>query len=764
MKRSKWKELIVTGICHILVFPILIQTTVFAETLPSTKQVREGTNHSLTAEKADSGQPQTKDKLHDEEPLALPKSELIDNEANVTSQTIRERIETPNLTYRYGFINKEGQPVNANEILLQYHSWQGNSPNGINVWEGESQPVIASTVANLKEVVIPSEKVAVYSDMSTVLAASNQTFFLPRYYTSLSLYNKKGEIDPNFPLPTISDASGNQYPTTISQFELEKMSEQQYSQKTGVTFNISESQKLIVPLYNQVKVDSSNQSGLLNYFKFSGPVYYHVTNRIVTEHFVDTQGKLIPPPPGFRQGKQTLIERDPYTFKQNGLLPSSYEIDSKTYQFQGWYKGKTKPENLEKSVTPSYDITYDDNDDLTVVYKEIPQKNYTFEDVNGVEIAPPSDFIQDHQQPITTDGFRYLAGKKLPQQYSVNGKTYLYQGWYQDKTKQESLEKTKRPINSPVFNEMNAITAVYKEITAKAEMQIEGLVKVMPSGYIQIWQIMLTNVGEVPLKKINLKPASGWSPGLARPIQVTIRVGSEPNKIVPITDENWRVGIALNTEVPIGQTATIMMTTIATGEPDQVLQAAVEMNGNFSAVHAADTVRIQPKNQEIVAPDEEGFISTPTFDFGKVAISSNTQQHGLKQAADYYENGQENPYLRLKKSQPNWALTAELSPFEGRVDQLSSMTKLLLGTTNVSGFIQYNQPTETKVALGKTTAIQLVANGVASHIVANGQFDESDVYQFDFSFDQIKLEIPANQGRKDQTYQAMVTWNLVTGP
>lgn len=52
--------------------------------------------------------------------------------------------------------------------------------------------------------------------------------------------------------------------------------------------------------------------------------------------------------------------------------------------------------------------------------------------------------------------------------------------------------------------------------------------------------------------------------------------------------------------MPIGQTATIMMTTIATGEPDQVLQAAVEMNGNFSAVHAADTVRIQPKNQEIV--------------------------------------------------------------------------------------------------------------------------------------------------------------------
>ena len=51
--------------------------------------------------------------------------------------------------------------------------------------------------------------------------------------------------------------------------------------------------------------------------------------------------------------------------------------------------------------------------------------------------------------------------------------------------------------------------------------------------------------------------------------------------------------------MPIGQTATIMMTTIATGEPDQVLQAAVEMNGNFSAVHAADTVRIQPKIKKL---------------------------------------------------------------------------------------------------------------------------------------------------------------------
>ncbi|WP_407027227.1 WxL domain-containing protein [Enterococcus faecalis] len=34
----------------------------------------------------------------------------------------------------------------------------------------------------------------------------------------------------------------------------------------------------------------------------------------------------------------------------------------------------------------------------------------------------------------------------------------------------------------------------------------------------------------------------------------------------------------------------------------------------------------------------------------------------------------------------------------------------------------------------------------------------------DFTFDNIKLEVPANQGTAGQQYQAAVTWNLVTGP
>ena len=53
---------------------------------------------------------------------------------------------------------------------------------------------------------------------------------------------------------------------------------------------------------------------------------------------------------------------------------------------------------------------------------------------------------------------------------------------------------------------------------------------------------------------------------------------------------------------------------------------------------------------------------------------------------------------------------------------------------------------------------------MATSIIANKQFTGSNVYQLDFTFNNVKLEVPANQGVKGQQYKAAVTWNLVTGP
>ena len=102
------------------------------------------------------------------------------------------------------------------------------------------------------------------------------------------------------------------------------------------------------------------------------------------------------------------------------------------------------------------------------------------------------------------------------------------------------------------------------------------------------------------------------------------------------------------------------MGTAVTGNPGQVLTAEVEVTGNFGSLIAKDTVRIKDLDQEITNPDGDGFISTPTFDFGKLAISGSKQQYGLKKPLITTTTAR-NPYLRLNTSQDNWSLTAQLS-------------------------------------------------------------------------------------------------------
>lgn len=376
MKGNKWENILIV-VCCMSVSASLLPLTVIAELSSNelvTEQKEMETNRSLTEEKT---QLQTQNEVRNKE-VELPEIGQATNGVTASNKAINNVIETPRLTYRYGFVNEQGQLVNANEMILMYNSWYGSSPVGTSTWAGNSQLMTAPTISNLKEVVIPSEQVPVYPDKASMLAASDQTFFLPRYYTSLSLYNKEGKIDPTYPIPTVLTANGNNYPSTDSQFELQEVSPNQYGWKTTIAVDANDGKKQVVPLYNRVNVDSSDSPTPLSYFKLSGPVYYHVTNRKVTEHFVDDQGVTISAPPGFTQGKQTSIESDPYTFTQSGTLPDSYTDGTKVYRFQGWYRGKEEPNKLETSKVPSYPVTYDDNDDLTVVYKEIPQKIYTF--------------------------------------------------------------------------------------------------------------------------------------------------------------------------------------------------------------------------------------------------------------------------------------------------------------------------------------------------------------------------------------------------
>ena len=401
----------------------------------------------------------------------------------------------------------------------------------------------------------------------------------------------------------------------------------------------------------------------------------------------------------------------------------------------------------------------------TVTRKQVTEN---FVDTNGTKITPPTGFTQGNQIPMTSNTFKYTATRALPASYSVGGKTYIFQGWYKGKTKPNTLTTSTTPTYNTTFDGNDDMTAVYKEASISANLTMRGAVDVIDNGAaMEYWEVLLKNTGEAPLTSVKIKPTTDWAAGISTPTELFILGTGQNTKVRPITKEQWEAGfeIPLDSSLPVGGQLTInLLGTKVTGQPNQVLKAAVEVTGNFNKLTASDTVRIKDLDQETKEPTGEGFISVPTFNFGQVGVAGSTQQHSLKKAADYYGNGTRNPYLRIKKTQPNWSLTAQLSQPKSATDSLPTTTRLLLGTAAAASFTDYNQPTETKTPLGKTGTVNLTADNTATAVVANQQFTGSDVYQLDFTFANIKLEVPANQGMVGQQYQAAVTWNLVTGP
>ncbi|ELY8292427.1 hypothetical protein IGJ46_002468 [Enterococcus sp. AZ120] len=596
-----------------------------------------------------------------------------------------EATEFPEETYQFGFVNEAGQLVNPDDINLTYDYksivYRGTGAAGSTVSFGTiANNQSGVKVGNLRQVTLPAKNIA----QPTVVGWNGEAFAnfsikLPKYYKSLNLYDKTGKIDPKYPLPvktTVSSVSND----TV-QPEANVIAELTLTQRADGSFTPREiysgidSSVRYPPFLRRTVSYSSSGSITALYQTISGPVYYHLTNRKVTENFVNTSGAKITPPTGFTQGNQIPMTSNTFKYTSAKALPASYSAGGKTYVFQGWYKGKTKPNTLTTSTTPAYNTTFDDNDDMT---------------------------------------------------------------------------------------------AVYKEANISANLTMRGAVDVIDNGAtMEYWEVLLKNTGEAPLTSVKIKPTTDWAAGISTPTELFILGTGQNTKVRPITKEQWEAGfeIPLDSSLPVGGQLTInLLGTKVTGQPNQVLKAAVEVTGNFNKLTASDTVRIKDLDQETKEPTGEGFISVPTFNFGQVGVAGSTQQHSLKKAADYYGNGTRNPYLRIKKTQPNWSLTAQLSQPKSATDSLPTATRLLLGAAPVSSFSNYNQPTELKNAVGTTSTISLNANNTATRIIANQQFTGSNIYQLDFTFNNVKLEVPANQGVKGQQYQAAITWNLVTGP
>ncbi|MGH2125682.1 WxL domain-containing protein [Enterococcus faecalis] len=594
------------------------------------------------------------------------------DDLNVVYEEI-EAFDFPALTYQFGFVDESGKRVDASTIDLTYDNWHGELLSSVDGWKTTSieKGQVALTKNNLKEIVYPSHSLEIMNGRISQYSTANLTFKIPKYYENISVYNKNGTFDTAYPFPTIKvNTSTTPLSSRPQLFQLKKSNNQSFIFNQTTAAAPADVQ---VP-YNlrEIVYDPADSVDKGLYHMLDKPIYYYLTNRKVTENFVDANGTKITPPTGFTQGNQIPMTSNTFKYTAARALPASYTTGGKTYIFQGWYKGKTKPNTLTTSTTPTYNTTFDGNDDMTAMYKE---------EVPKASVA---------------------------------------------------LTRT----------------------TAET----------VTSGGNVTWRATITNTSQAPLTTATIKKSTAWTTGLAAPTAMIVTPAGGTAKTVPVTATTWTNGVSLGTDIPVGKSATVQFTTKATGTAGQVLRAGITTSGNYSGVSTSATVRVKDNDQAIVTPTAEGFISVPTFNFGQVGVAGSTQQHSLKKAADYYGNGTRNPYLRIKKTQANWSLTAQLSQPKSATDSLPTATRLLLGTAPVSSFSNYNQPTELKNAVGTTSAISLNANNTATRIIANQQFTGSNIYQLDFTFNNVKLEVPANQGVKGQQYQAAVTWNLVTGP
>ncbi|MGM8155756.1 WxL domain-containing protein, partial [Enterococcus faecalis] len=243
------------------------------------------------------------------------------DDLNVVYEEIKV-LEFPSRTYQFGFVDESGKRVDASTIDLTYDSWYGigtEPPNNIpSAWATTKieTGIKANTKNNLKEITYPVQSLETNSKDSFQFSAVNLRYQLPRIYKSISIQNQQGGFDAAYPYPSILNPSGAEINNTPQYFELKNNGGQEF------VFNRTTAaapENVQLPFY--LRYVSSFLTGRAMYYTIQGPIYYYLTNRRVTENFVDANGTKITPPTGFTQGKQTVINSDPYTFKQSGTLP-----------------------------------------------------------------------------------------------------------------------------------------------------------------------------------------------------------------------------------------------------------------------------------------------------------------------------------------------------------------------------------------------------------------------------------------------------------
>ncbi|MDT2662531.1 WxL domain-containing protein [Enterococcus hulanensis] len=484
-------------------------------------------------------------------------------------------------------------------------------------------------------------------------------------------------------------------------------------------------------------------------------VYNKRAIRTVDEEYIDTSSATIEP--SWNNMGQTMVDGD--TFNQT---PAATKTDSSgtEWEYLGWKLG-SEPMSAMKTTPVSHVISA--NTTIQYVYQKkqhmITEK--WVDQADGTTLVPmtgnPKSNAVDDNDPF--------SGSPAATITDSGGGIWDYTGW-------ENATDAAGTVNSAASFTINNIKGGkeiryhYQARNTTANLDLNPTPQVVASGGTVAWSSRLTNTGTSTLNNLTLKATSNWASGLSAPTQVTVTPAGGAPQNFTVSPVDWAGGFNLTgINVPNGgpnNYADITFTDTATGAVNQVLPAEIEIDGNMaSPLTAENFVRIDDPDELNLNPSgNAGLINIPKFEFGDVEVKPFAQTKGLDAAS--YQAGY-NPYIRYKdqESLVGWDLTVKLSQFTSGSKTLPTTTSIKLNNGDLKEVHNYNKGNESLSSVGSIGNKTIFSDGTT---VALTNGTAQGVYQLDYAFNDVELELLAHSGIAGLRYEANMDWTLTTTP
>lgn len=485
-------------------------------------------------------------------------------------------------------------------------------------------------------------------------------------------------------------------------------------------------------------------------------VYNKKALRIVNEKFIDTNSASIDS--SWDNLGQTFVDGE--TFTGN---PATNKTDSSgtDWEYKGW-KFSTEPMSALRTTAVSHVINA--NTTIQYIYKK-KERTVTekwVDQADGSTLVP----MAGNTKTNTVDDNDNFTGTAAATITDSSGEIWDYFGW-------ENVTDDPGNVNpSPAYAVNNVkgdkeIRYHYQARKTTATLDLKPTPQIVDSGDTVSWSSKLTNTGGSDLKDLVLKSTSNWAAGLTDPVKVTVTPAGGAPQDFTVNSGDWATGVNL-TGISIPKTgpnnyADITFTTTATGAVNQVLPAEIEVDGNIpTPLKAENFVRIDdPDEPNLLPSGNSGLLNIPNFKFGEVEVKPFAQRKGLDSSE--YSNPSYNPYIRYMDNESigTYSLSVKMGPFTSGSKTLPAATSIILGTGTVKEVQNYNKPNETLSAGSSIGPMRIESDNTTSIIhLGNTQ----GVYQIDYDFNDVELDLVAHSGIAGLSYTADMDWTLTTAP